>query len=29
MIEGEREPEIRKWADELAQTIQDALGAKG
>ena len=29
MIEGERESEIRKWADELAQTIQDAIGAKG
>jgi phosphoglucosamine mutase len=29
MIEGEREPEIRKWADDLAQTIQDAIGAKG
>jgi phosphoglucosamine mutase len=29
MIEGEREPEIRKWADDLAQTIQDAVGAVG
>jgi phosphoglucosamine mutase len=29
MIEGEHEPEIRKWADDLAKTIQDALGAKG
>jgi phosphoglucosamine mutase len=29
MIEGEREPEIRKWADDLAQTIQDAIGAGG
>ncbi|MBI3597161.1 MAG: phosphoglucosamine mutase [Nitrospirae bacterium] len=29
MIEGEREPEIRKWADDLAQTIQDAVGAGG
>lgn len=29
MIEGEREPEIRKWADDLAETIQDAVGAVG
>jgi phosphoglucosamine mutase len=26
MIEGEREPEIRKWADDLARTIRDAIG---
>jgi len=29
MIEGERESEIRKWADDLAHTIQDAVGAIG
>ncbi|HET6466059.1 MAG TPA: phosphoglucosamine mutase [Nitrospiria bacterium] len=29
MIEGERESEIREWADDLAQTIQDAVGAGG
>ena len=28
MIEGEREPEIRKWADDLARTIRDAIGAQ-
>ncbi len=26
MIEGEREPEIRKWADDLARTIREAIG---
>lgn len=26
MIEGERESEIRKWAEDLAQTIRDAIG---
>jgi len=26
MIEGEREPEIRKWADDLARTIRDEIG---
>ncbi|HUK56701.1 MAG TPA: phosphoglucosamine mutase [Nitrospiria bacterium] len=29
MIEGEREPEIRKWADDLAQTIRNAVGTGG
>jgi len=28
MIEGEREPEIRKWADDLARTIRDAIGTR-
>jgi phosphoglucosamine mutase len=26
MIEGERESEIRKWADDLARTIRDTIG---
>ena len=29
MIEGEREPEIQQWADDLAKTIQEAVGAGG
>lgn len=28
MIEGEREPEIRKWADDLAGTIRDEIGVR-
>jgi len=28
MIEGEREPEIQNWADELADTVRNAIGAR-
>ncbi|MBI3811788.1 MAG: phosphoglucosamine mutase [Nitrospirae bacterium] len=28
MIEGENEPEIRKWADDLARTIRDEIGVQ-